>query len=79
MSVVRPFSPIIIRVTSTSFSLKPPSVDFTTTAASGRTPPKIDDVALEILLRSPVAYIGALGSRVTQEKRRKELRELKQF
>ncbi|MEQ1933907.1 MAG: XdhC family protein, partial [Fimbriimonadaceae bacterium] len=32
--------------------------------------PKIDDVALEFLLRSPVTYIGALGSRVTQEKRK---------
>lgn len=37
--------------------------------------PKIDDVALEFLLRSPVAYIGALGSRVTQEKRRLQLSE----
>jgi len=37
--------------------------------------PKIDDVALAVFLRSPTAYIGALGSRVTQEKRRKELRE----
>jgi xanthine dehydrogenase accessory factor len=37
--------------------------------------PKIDDVALEAFLRSPAAYIGALGSRVTQEKRRKYLRE----
>lgn len=31
--------------------------------------PKIDDNALEILLRSGVAYIGALGSRKTHEKR----------
>ncbi len=31
--------------------------------------PKIDDNALEILLRSDVAYIGALGSRKTHEKR----------
>ena len=38
--------------------------------------PKIDDVALEIVLRSPVAYIGALGSRVTQAKRRDSLRAL---
>ena len=37
--------------------------------------PKIDDVALAILLKSPVAYIGALGSRVTQAKRRDTLRE----
>ncbi|MBV6458859.1 MAG: putative xanthine dehydrogenase subunit A [Fimbriimonadaceae bacterium] len=35
--------------------------------------PKIDDVALTVLLRSKVAYIGALGSRVTQEKRRRYL------
>lgn len=31
--------------------------------------PKIDDNALGVLLRSPVAYIGALGSRKTHEKR----------
>lgn len=31
--------------------------------------PKIDDNALQILLRSNVAYIGALGSRKTHEKR----------
>lgn len=36
--------------------------------------PKIDDAALEILLRSPARYIGALGSRTTQEKRRRDLR-----
>jgi len=38
--------------------------------------PKIDDVALAILLRSPVKYIGALGSRVTQTKRQDTLRSL---
>ncbi len=38
--------------------------------------PKIDDVALAILLKSPVAYIGALGSRVTQAKRQEQLRGL---
>ena len=37
--------------------------------------PKIDDAALINLLRSPVAYIGALGSRVTQQKRRTFLLE----
>lgn len=37
--------------------------------------PKIDDVALVHLLRSPVAYIGALGSRATQRKRRAFLLE----
>jgi xanthine dehydrogenase accessory factor len=31
--------------------------------------PKIDDQALHILLASPVAYIGALGSKKTQQKR----------
>ena len=31
--------------------------------------PKIDDDALQILLRSKVAYIGALGSKKTHEKR----------
>lgn len=36
--------------------------------------PKIDDPALEILLRSPAAYIGALGSRATQAERRESLR-----
>ena len=35
--------------------------------------PKIDDQALHILLRSNVAYIGALGSRRTHEKRVKRL------
>ena len=35
--------------------------------------PKIDDAALAVLLRSDVAYIGALGSRTTQAKKRKEL------
>lgn len=38
--------------------------------------PKIDDVALSILLKSPVAYIGALGSRVTQAKRKEYLKNL---
>jgi xanthine dehydrogenase accessory factor len=35
--------------------------------------PKIDDQALHILLRSNVAYIGALGSKKTHEKRVKRL------
>ncbi len=35
--------------------------------------PKIDDPALEILLRSSVAYVGALGSRRTHERRIKRL------
>ena len=37
--------------------------------------PKIDDPALHILLNSNVAYIGALGSRKTHEKRCARLRE----
>lgn len=37
--------------------------------------PKIDDQALHHLLRSEVAYIGALGSRRTHEKRKKRLSE----
>jgi xanthine dehydrogenase accessory factor len=37
--------------------------------------PKIDDDALRILLRSKVAYIGALGSRSTHEKRVARLKE----
>ena len=38
--------------------------------------PKIDDIALSLALNSPVAYIGALGSRKTQAKRREQLGEL---
>lgn len=37
--------------------------------------PKIDDNALEVLLKKPVAYIGALGSRRTQAKRINRLLE----
>lgn len=37
--------------------------------------PKIDDNALEVLLRSQAAYIGVLGSRKNQAKREKRLRE----
>ena len=37
--------------------------------------PKIDDNALEILLRSEVGYIGALGSRKTHGKRVERLKE----
>ncbi|MCB8932986.1 MAG: XdhC family protein [Fimbriimonadaceae bacterium] len=36
--------------------------------------PKIDDPALEILLRSPAPYIGALGGRSTQASRRERMR-----
>jgi xanthine dehydrogenase accessory factor len=35
--------------------------------------PKIDDPALMVALRSPAFFVGALGSKKTQEKRRKRL------
>jgi xanthine dehydrogenase accessory factor len=35
--------------------------------------PKLDDAVLEIGLRSPAAYVGAMGSRRAQEKRRERL------
>ena len=37
--------------------------------------PKIDDPGMRILLRQPIRYIGALGSRKTQAKRVKRLQE----
>jgi xanthine dehydrogenase accessory factor len=37
--------------------------------------PKLDDAALELALRSEAAYIGAMGSRRAQEKRRERLLE----
>ena len=37
--------------------------------------PKFDEPATEIALRSPVPYIGTIGSRKTQEKRRARLRD----
>jgi xanthine dehydrogenase accessory factor len=37
--------------------------------------PKIDDDALQVLLRSKVAYIGALGSKKNHEKRTARLIE----
>ncbi len=38
--------------------------------------PKIDDPALKVVLSSPCFYIGALGSRKTQELRRDRLKEM---
>jgi xanthine dehydrogenase accessory factor len=35
--------------------------------------PKLDDAVLEIALRSPAAYVGAMGSKRAQEKRRERL------
>jgi xanthine dehydrogenase accessory factor len=37
--------------------------------------PKFDEPALQIALRSPAAYVGAIGSRKTQQARRQQLRE----
>ncbi len=37
--------------------------------------PKLDDAALELALRSDAAYVGAMGSRRAQEKRRERLIE----
>jgi xanthine dehydrogenase accessory factor len=37
--------------------------------------PKFDEPALQIALRSPAAYVGAIGSRKTQATRRERLRE----
>lgn len=37
--------------------------------------PKIDDNAIELLLETPIAYIGALGSRKNHEKRKTRLKE----
>jgi xanthine dehydrogenase accessory factor len=37
--------------------------------------PKIDDPALQVALRSPAFYVGALGSQKTQAKRRQRLQE----
>lgn len=37
--------------------------------------PKFDGPALELALRSPAAYVGAIGSRKTQEQRRGRLRD----
>ena len=37
--------------------------------------PKFDEPALQIALRSPAAYVGAIGSRKTQSARRERLRE----
>ena len=37
--------------------------------------PKFDEPAMELALRSPAPYVGAIGSAKTQEKRRRRLRE----
>lgn len=53
--------------------LSPDALDANVFAVLLTHDPKIDDPALRILLRSKVAYIGALGSRATQAQRRERL------
>lgn len=53
--------------------LDPERLDANTFAVVLTHDPKIDDPALAILIRSKVAYIGALGSRTTQAQRRQRL------
>ncbi len=49
------------------------AVDARTAAVLLTHDPKIDDPAIEFLLRSPVYYVGALGSRRTHAKRLERL------
>lgn len=55
-----------------AFENHPPDAE--TYAALLTHDPKIDDPALELLLRSPAPYIGALGGRSTQSARRERMR-----
>jgi xanthine dehydrogenase accessory factor len=48
-------------------------IDRSTAIATLTHDPKIDDPALLVALRSPAFYVGALGSKKTQEKRKKRL------
>jgi xanthine dehydrogenase accessory factor len=50
-------------------------IDTSTAVAVLTHDPKLDDPALAAALRSPAFYVGALGSRRTQEKRRQRLLE----
>ena len=50
-------------------------IDSATAVAVLTHDPKLDDPALAAALRSPAFYVGALGSRRTQEKRRQRLLE----
>jgi len=50
-------------------------IDASTAVAVLTHDPKLDDPALAAALRSPAFYVGALGSRRTQEKRRQRLLE----
>jgi xanthine dehydrogenase accessory factor len=48
-------------------------IDRSTSIAVLTHDPKLDDAALSIALRSDAAYVGAMGSRRAQEKRRERL------
>lgn len=48
-------------------------IDSTTAVALLTHDPTLDDPALEIALRSPAAFVGAMGSRRTQQARRERL------
>lgn len=69
------FDPAPDRILSTwpdeALTVSPPTPDTYAVVLSHK--PDLDDPALHVLLRSDVRYIGALGSRRTQEKRRKRL------
>jgi xanthine dehydrogenase accessory factor len=49
------------------------AIDPATSVAVLTHDPKLDDAALGIALRAPAGYVGALGSRRTQERRRERL------
>jgi xanthine dehydrogenase accessory factor len=51
-------------------------IDRATAVAALTHDPKIDDAALEIALRSEASYVGAMGSRPAQARRRERLLEL---
>ena len=50
-------------------------IDATMSVALLTHDPTLDDPALEIALRSPALFVGAMGSRRTQEARRQRLRD----
>jgi xanthine dehydrogenase accessory factor len=51
-------------------------IDRATAIAALTHDPKIDDAALEVALRSAASYVGAMGSRPAQARRRERLTEL---
>ena len=57
------------------FALETLALDSRTALVTLTHDPKLDDPALQVALRSPAFYIGALGSRKTQAARVKRLQE----